>query len=345
MVRKRRSSIVHQVSQALTEINFVGQSKKEARKKNRIGIHSIKQIKETLSVSQNFVKWVRNEFRVTSIYNLNENHYRAYMDHMKGLGRSAGHRQNVETALRHLQKGMDIRSERLGYDLIQFVPKIRVTDWRELKKAENRSYSQDEFERILLYLSANVRDAVLLQRHLGLRVREACNILVKHFLLLSDGTYQLNIPGEEAAGITKGGRYRITPVPEQFMVEIQRLLKDKAPYEQLIPIEVATVRIGVNRACKKSKIEQRGRGTHGFRHLYCRDRLSQLLAVEHIEAEGRKMLERIMSNRDVGRKADYGILSAHEKEIYRKLKKAIDVIHEEIGHGKDRLDLAERYLR
>ncbi|NRD77378.1 site-specific integrase [Bacillus sp. BRMEA1] len=339
------ASIVYQVAQALTEINFIGQSKKDARKNKNAGIHSIKQIKETLSAAQNFGKWVRDHFGVLSIYELKEEHYTAYMEHLKELGRSIGHQQNVETALGHLQKAMNIRSKRLGYEAAMFVPDKRITNWRELKKAEDRSYSQQEFESLLPFLSANVRDAVLLERFIGLRVREACYVLVHHFKLQPDGTYKLKISSEEAGGITKGGRYRITPVPTHFTYEIKRLLKEKSPNDRMIPIEPSTVRKGVNRACKRAGIEQEGRGTHGFRHLYCRDRLSELLVAEHIEIEGKMMLERIMSNRDVGRKADYGILTDHDKEIYRKLKSIIDTIHEEIGHGEDRWDLAERYLR
>lgn len=334
--------MVHQVSQALTELNRIGQSKKEAKKKHDFGIHSIKQVKETLSASQNFVKWVRNQFGVLSVYDLNEVHYRTYMAYLTDMGRSTGHRQNVETSLRHLQKGMGIRSQRFGYETTLFVPEKRITNWRELKKAENRSYTHDEFEKMLPFLSTNVRDAVLLQRYMGLRVREACHVLVKHFSF-SEGL--LHIPQEEAKGITKGGRYRMTPIQDHFIDVIQRLVKDKSDYDRLILIETSTVRKGVNRACKKADIVQDGRGTHGFRHLYCRERLTDLLAAECIGTDGRTMLERVMTNRDAGRKADYSILSAHEKEIYRKLKKVIDTIHEEIGHGEDRWDLAERYIR
>lgn len=240
---------------------------------------------------------------------------------------------------------MSIRSSRFGYEPTLFTPAARMTDWRELKKAEDRSYTQEEFERMLPYMSANVRDAVLLQRNLGLRVREACHVLVQHFLIRSDGTYELNIPEGEGKGITKGGRYRITRVPEHFTAEIQRLLKNKSAQDRLIPVKTSTVRKGVNRACKKAGIIQNGRGTHGFRHLYCRDRLLQLLAEESIESEGQVLLERIMSNRDQGRDADYGILTSRDKEVYRTLKAAIDQIHSEIGHGEDRWDLAERYLR
>jgi len=345
MARKGRSSIVHQVSQAITAINFIGMSKRSAKYKGESGIHSIKQIQETLSASQNFAKWVRDQHEIKSLYLLTEEHYVAYMGHLKDLGRSAGHRQNVETALRHLQKGMNLKSQAFRKDEVIFVPEKRVTDWRELKKAEDRSYSQEEYQSILPYLSENVRDAVKLIRFMGLRVREACNVQVRHFIPAPAGGFQLRIPEEEARGITKGGRYRITPVPDSFLEEIQRMLRGKATDETVISVKKETVRKGVNDAFKKVQIQQDGRGTHGFRHLYCRERLKELLFQNDIEQEGLKLLERVMSNRDLKRKADYGILSSKDIELYETLKAVIDQIHEEIGHGEDRWDLAERYMR
>lgn len=345
MSRKTRSSIVFQISQAITEINQIGISKKEARRKGEEGIHSIKQIKETLSAAQNFGKWIRDEYGVRSIYNLTEEHYRSYLIHLIELKRSAGHRQNVETALRHLQKGMAIRSDRLGLEQTIFAPTARLTDWRQLKKAEDRSYTQEEFEMILSHVSDNVRDAILLQRYIGLRVRESCNVCVKHFILDEEGNYSLRIKNEEAKGITKGGRYRNASVPLFFQTELKRMLVNKVDDDPLIDVKVSTVRKGVNRACQKAGINQRGRGTHGFRHLFCRDRLMLMLEENQILKQGIAMLERIMANRDKGRKADYGILSNTDKKIYSQLKGAIDSIHEEIGHGEDRWDLAERYLR
>jgi hypothetical protein len=345
MVRRGRKSIVYEVSNAISAINFIGKSKREARFKNQSGIHSIKQIEETLSASQNFVKWVRGTYRIKTIFNLTEEHYVSYINHLEALGRSAGHRQNVETALKHLQKGMQILSKERQLQAVLFVPQKRVTDWKELKKAENRSYSHRDYEAMIPYLSMSVQQSVKLMRFMGLRVRESCAIKPKQFIPDGKGGFELNITSEEAKGITKGGRYRITPVPKFFEEELFNILSGKDPDKRLLSIETSTVRKGVFDACKKANISQNSRGTHGFRHLYCRDRLNQLLQDYRIFTEGKRLLTRIMSNRDINRKADYGIISDKDIEVYTKLKSCIDKIHEEIGHGKDRWDLAEIYLR
>lgn len=345
MARRRKKSIVNEVSQAITAINYIGQSKKEARSKNETGIHSIKQINETLSVSQNFVKWVKQYCHIQSLFSLTEAHYLAYLEHLKGSGRSTGHRRNVETALKHLQKGMKALSLARSLEPVIFVPEKRVTDWRELTKPKNRSYSHDEYERMLPFFSKSVKKAVKLMRNMGLRVRESCNIRVRHFHPTHIGGWELKIPADEASGITKGGRYRVTPVPKHFEQELLEMIHGKAPEDKVISVKPATIRKKVNVACKKANIIQDRRGTHGFRHLYCRERLNELLSAYSILTEGKQLLSRIMANRDINRKADYGILSDKDISNYKKLKKCIDIIHEEIGHGEDRWDLAEVYLR
>lgn len=76
-----------------------------------------------------------------------------------------------------------------------------------------------------------------------------------------------------------------------------------------------TVRKGVHIACKKAGIEQAGRGCHGFRHSYARDRFAQLAS-----AEQKNMMDRILDNRSIGRKADYGMVSEHDKELYESTR-------------------------
>lgn len=333
---------MQEVKVAITAVNKVGKSKRDARLQGKKEIHSIKQVKETLSAAQNFAKWVREEYNVKSIYTLTEVHYRSYIEDKKDKGRSPGHVQNIETALRHLQEGMNLRSEQLGLDPVPFLPEKRLVTWAELKKPADRSYTPEEVEAIISHVSAGVKDAVLLCYYMGLRVREAANVQVRHFKTASH-SIQLDI--EDGRGITKGGRFRRTPVPSYVEKEVRRMMAGKGPKDRLVSVKEATIRKGVHEACKKADIVQDGRGTHGFRHSYCRRRLRDLLREKGIREEGKAMMERIMANRDIGRDADYGILSLPDQLIYGQLKEVIDQVHSEIGHGKDRWDLGERYLR
>lgn len=336
----RKPSIVHQTKTAINAVDRIGKGKREARIKGELGIHSLKQKKETLSVAQNYVKWARGTYGIKNLYELREDHYRGYIEHLQDKGLTNGHMRNVETGLRHLQKGMAIRSERFQKEPVIFCPDKRIIGYKP-DPVKDRSYSEQEYQQILNNVPTNSRDAVMLSREMGLRIREACNVRVEHFQKNEQG-WKLKI--EKGGGITKGGRFRETPVPKHFEKELERMVRGKEQMDTLVSVKSDTVRRAVNKACKKTGILQNGRGTHGFRHAFTRERVDQLLDQQGIKDAGRKMIDRIMENRDQGRSAYYGILD-HNKELFDKVKSVIDQVHSEIGHGKDRWDLASVYMR
>lgn len=53
-------------------------------------------------------------------------------------------------------------------------------------------------------------------------------------------------------------------------------------------------------------------------------------------AEQKEMMERILENRLKNRKADYGILSAVQKQLYQETVVVINQVHSELGHGENR---------
>lgn len=337
-----KASIVHQAKTALNELDKIGQAKRPLKREGKQGIHGLKTKQESLSAVQNFVKWARNEFNVKNLYQLKEDHYRAYMSFLEHGERSVGHRQNVETALRHLQKGMNLRSGKYGKEKHIFVPEKRLVNWRDKPKPTDRSYSREEYQKILEKLPPNPCDAVMLCREMGLRVREAARVEVQYFDL-QEG--KLIIPFGKGGGITKGGRFREVPIPAHFRSEVERMMQGKEKHEHLVSVKRDTVRRAVNKACKEAGVKQMGRGTHGFRHAYSRERIDQLFRERGIQDLASKMVERIMSNRDQGRLANYGILSEKDKMLFEEIKQVMDQVHSEIGHGKDRWDLAEVYMR
>ncbi|WP_107951561.1 hypothetical protein [Lysinibacillus parviboronicapiens] len=104
-------------------------------------------------------------------------------------------------------------------------------------------------------------------------------------------------------------------------------------------VSYSTVREGVNVACKRAGVTQAGRECHGFRHAYARERMHQLMP-----SEQKQIMNRVLENRKIGRAADYGILSEHDKQLYAAAREAMDQIHSELGHGKNRWALAMRYM-
>lgn len=122
-----KSSIVHDVKMCLKEIDMIGFSKREYRLVGVKGIHSTKQKEHTMSACQNFVKWTRNEYGVKKVHELTQEHFKEYMSYLEREGRSIGHRQNVETAIKHLQTGLNARSIRFNKPIVMFVPEKRIT--------------------------------------------------------------------------------------------------------------------------------------------------------------------------------------------------------------------------
>ena len=93
--------------------------------------------------------------------------------------------------------------------------------------------------------------------------------------------------------------------------KLESWIADKSPEARIVNVSYSTVRDGVNVACKRSGVEQAGRGCHGFRHTYARERMNQLMTTEQ-----KQMMNRVLENRKLGRSADYGILSEHDKQLY-----------------------------
>lgn len=340
MARRGRTSIVREVKEALDAIDRIGHSKKLAREKGEHAIHSIKQKENTMSDAQNFVKWVRAEHGVKSIGSLDEGHYQKYMAYLDGKGLSKGHMRNVETSLRFLQEGFKTRSERFeeGSEHFKgFCPENRIVSYQINENIQNRAYTLQEINAIKKNCSNEVQKAVDLMYGLGLRVKEAANIQAGHFHKDEDGWRLQIVLG---AGITKGGRFREIVISNAFNERLNSLLYGKACNERIIKVSPTTIRDGINVACKKAGIEQRNRGTHGFRHAYARNRADQLMTRSE-----RQMMDRILSNREIGRKADYGINAEKDKQLFANVREKINLIHSELGHGANRWELAMRYLK
>lgn len=341
MARRGRTSIVREVKESLQAIDKIGESKRDAKKNGTSGIHSKKQMANTMSDAQNFVKWCRSEHGVKSIRELNERHYVSYLAYLGEKGVSPGHRVNVETSLRLLEKGFKERSKRFSYNnftSIRFCPERRLEKPVIGSDVKNRSYTENEVQLIRENCSEEVAKAVDLMREIGLRVKEAVNVRAEHFMLNDRGTgWCLTI--SNGSGITKGGRFRQLDLPQHLEKKLESWISNKSPEARIVNVSYSTVRDGVNAACKKSGVEQSGRGCHGFRHTYARNRMDQLMTNEQ-----KQMMSRVLENRKMGRAADYGILSKHDKQLYTAAKRAMDQIHSELGHGKNRWALAMRYM-
>lgn len=340
-MRKRGGNkLKYQIEQALKKINFIGISKKELRDlKKETGIHSINQMKEALSVSQNFGKWLQKK-GIKDLYQLKRAQYRDYISYMQKKGVSMGHLINIETNLRLLDKGMNRISEEKGMKHRDWVPKTRLIDPKDREKPVDRSYSAKEIESLREKLSTNAKIGADLQQAFGLRLREAANTKVAH-IVEKDGKLYWEADSKKhvlntAVGVTKAGRGRITPCRPEYEARIRELIQGKKQADFVCQIKYNSLKSAYNRAGIK--------GSHSFRHTYAREMLTQELRKRGIEKEGRDMINKMLENHENGYRKDH-LVTRNERPLYREVNEIIDKIHAHLGHGEGRIDLCAIYMK
>ncbi|MEY8351648.1 site-specific integrase [Bacillus cereus] len=244
---------------------------------------------------------------------------------------------NIETGLRKLQTAMHRQAEKLHKDPVSFCSEKRVYNYQKNKKAaENRSMNLRDANRLIESVSSvHVRNAFQLQLHLGLRAREVINLTPEHFDL-KNGVLKI----EQGKGITKGRRRREIQIPERLKEKIHEMIRDKQLYEKIIPVKDNTLRSALLKAGKTIGISTSG--THMFRHTFARERFKKLLGQSY--ERGQEVLAYMLKNHEQGKRGDYGI-SQEFKSTYHQVQNAMNIVHEELGHGKGRLDLAQVYLK
>jgi len=342
MSNKRRrggNRLVHQVEQALKEINYIGQSKLEAKDKGNSGIHSTTQIKHALSATQNFAKWLKEEHGMSDLYQLKKAHFEEYIEHMRGTGVTNGHLINIETNLRLLNKGMAKVSEGKGHRVRDWVPKERMVASRERDKPKNRALADSEVQRVRSEVSSAVGVGVDLAMAFGVRLREAANSNRAHIEERNGTFYWVAVADRNApnrsVGVTKAGRPREARIRPGYEAVVREMIKGKAPDEKLCSVKYNTLKSAYTR-CGVG-------GNHAFRHTYARDMVMLEFEKRGIVSEGRQMLQKMLENRYKGFRKDH-LLEREERPLYKQVNEVVDLVHGYLGHGQGRIDLCEVYM-
>jgi len=344
------ASIVGETEWALKQINGIGKSKRDnfqthkakngAKYRASELIHSFDYYEKIQAESVNFAKWARQEHGIRSIYQLEPKHHTLYIQKKQAEGVSPGQLANIESYMLKLQTGMEKVSIMREKEPTTFIEGRTIEN---NKRPHNRAYRASEANKLAENLPEKVRLAQGLSVHLGLRAREAANIRKEHVLLHSNNKVSVIIPREEAKGITKGGRERYVErkVPETFYKELKNVLHEKEPGQKIVGVKTATLRKGLERACKASGVASQG--WHGFRHSYSRNRIDELFETTGRATDCRNALKQISDNRQAGKPIDTGF-SEEEKEVFEEVKDCINSVHNELGHGNERWGLADVYV-
>lgn len=190
-------------------------------------------------------------------------------------------------------------------------------------------------------MSDNAQVGVDLQMAFGLRLREGANIKVAHIVEKDGKLFFKAVKDREALNtavvVTKAGRPRETPCRPEYEQRIRELIADKQSHEFVSPVKYNTLKSAYNRAGVP-------KGSHGFRHTYAREMLTQKLRDQGIYEQGRTMIQRMLENYAMGYRKD-NLVTREERQLYKQVNAAIDQVHEDLGHGRGRIDLCEVYMK
>lgn len=339
MARRGGNRLVYQTEQALKEIQQFDRSKREARAMGEKRIHSVATMEKALSVSQNFVKWAKDQ-GVKDLYQLKRAHYKNYIEQKQSEGVSTGHLINIETNLRLLGEGMKQISAAKGNQERVWIPKQRVIKVAEREKPVDRSLKEDRLHEVKERLSENGKEAALLQEAFGLRVRELANATT-HYIQERDGRLYWVADSTKGAlnasqGVTKAGRSRIAMCNPLKAPEVRQMLQKRSPGDYLTKIKYNSIRS----AYKRAGVE----GTHTFRHNYAREMMRQGLENRGFDVDrARDMLKAYREIKDSGNNSRK-MQELKQQEGFKELQICMNEVHGYLGHGADRMDLAHVYL-
>jgi integrase/recombinase XerD len=310
----------------IREIDMIGKSKREFRKKGVKGIHSHKTKKEVIKISRQFANWARDR-GIRNLHDLTEQEYKDFLDSKNNT--TLDYRRGIETHLRLLQEGLNKRSERFGKEKVQFVTKKRLTPPKSrLEGASDRSIKKHSvIDQLQENVSQNVSNSIYLMHKMGLRVSESVSVKVCDVNFEKNTVYVLD---------GKGGRPRYVEIPKGLQENLAGMIEGKESHERLVPIQKGTVSNAVKSASRKINMEGYT-GTHAFRHTYARKRVNELMTNEEKQLF-RKCISRYAENK----RFDYGVSNF---KLYNSMKLKMDEVHAELGHGPNRFDLALTYMR
>lgn len=339
-----RQSIVSQVGHCFKKLDAIGKSKhkeKQGDVKNIKNMYEYNGMQKYLSDSKSFAKWVKENYGIKNLFQLTPEHHSKYIEHKKAEGVSDGRLENIESALRKLQQGMNELSQQRGKEPYIFFEKRLI---KNKKKPQPRNYTKKEYQKIYQKLPTEAKKAAFLSFHIGLRPREACRVRKEHFdfkngiLYIPEKKAAKKLGVKSASGITKAGRYRVTPLKREIIPHLKKIVKEKNNKDRLVNLEPSTLRKYLSDVCKEIGIKNRG--WHGLRHSYSVNEVEKVAEEKGYEVDQiRNIIQVSLTNYDQGERPDSDL----KKEDYQKGVEVVNEVMDRIGHGEGRWQLIRTY--
>lgn len=320
-------SIINDVNMSVRFADKIGQSKKGFRENgDEHFIHSHSQKTKVLQVGKEFANFCRDNYGVKKLHDVTKEHYRHFLATKHET--SLGHQRNIETALQQLQKGLQERAIEYNKEPTFFMTERIVQSAERNENVADRSYTPEEIEKIKSGVSENSKVAIELMQKTGMRVSEATSVKVEN----------INFERGFVSVVGKGGLYREIPLESDFKGYLERLTENMYKHERLVKTTAKTVSNDCKSVADAEGVKSWS-GTHGFRHSYARNEVDRLMSTEE-----KQMFERCIENYANGKQFDYAVRS-EQRELYNSMKLKMDTVHKNLGHGKNRFDLALRYMK
>lgn len=205
-----------------------------------------------------FVDWVKSEFGVTDMRNLEKSHVEAYAEHF--VAEVADKKMSASYAHDLLSAVNSVLSQARGDSQLRVTGKDTGMPSRSgvttQSKAISSFYHQDALQRV-----DPLRGAILdTQRELGLRFEEACKLNAQHALneALKNGQVTVKYG-------TKGGKTRIVRVTHQSQIDALRRGVSVQQGSSLIPPHQSYAQ---HQSESYRVFTQAGVRSHGERHAY-----------------------------------------------------------------------------
>ena len=267
------------------------------RRHNRQG--SYKTRKRYYEAMERFCRFLAEEYHTQNLRNISHKHIDAYVEYMQTSGKSASTVKTDLSAIRFWCDQLNMRHPLPSNDELAVPLKQRHSG------QENRAWSEDEVQQMVAIARQSGHDdyalAILLARHLGLRLHECYRIdtaIAQQAIL----AHAITIKG-------KGGKVRTVPIGDDVYPFLAAALQSQIAntrrgHKLLVPDDVPTdiamqrleQFILANRSLVKDADSARPMTYHGLRHTYASEQYQQLVASGASKLEARLKVSHLLGH-------------------------------------------------
>lgn len=259
--RKGRSSLAHQMREAVNQNFSEGKSKRAAKMSEGgygSGVYSFSHRKSLIEFSTQFANYCKAEFGVKNVKDVTKEHAQAFLNE-KAKSCSDTTLKTYHQHLNKIDKCFKSSYKSYKSDLTKGINIPAGTNQTKLRDVKIERESMNKVLDKLDFKHATHR-AIACAEALGLRASESAKIKGEH-INLEKGTVSV---------VGKGGRYREVKIPENRQATLTTI-KELCGDGRIAPVKTDSVNVTFNRICEREGIDDlqgTKSGIHAVRKLW-----------------------------------------------------------------------------